>query len=72
MLGIVPTTEEIRQFLIAEGYTVREKRDLAQGGSQLVTDQGPVVNILSGGTVEVEGRDTADLQSKLSAHSHRP
>jgi hypothetical protein len=68
----VPTTEEIRQFLIAEGYTVREKRDLAEGGSQLVTDQGPVVNILSGGTVEVEGQDEGDLRSKLSTRSRHP
>jgi hypothetical protein len=66
IVWIVPTTEEIRQFLVAEGYTVREKRDLVEGGSQLLTDQGPIVNILDTGIVRVEGRNKTDLEAKLS------
>jgi hypothetical protein len=57
---------------VAEGNTVREKRDLVDGGTQLITDQGPTVNIRVTGMVQVEGRDKADLESKLSARQDRP
>jgi len=61
----MPTTEEILRFLTSEGYTIRERRALPQGGVELLTDQGPVVHILPGGVVRVEGPDKGDLESKL-------
>jgi hypothetical protein len=62
----VPTSEEVEAFLVAEGYTVREVRQLGEGVIQLLTDQGPVVNVLATGTVEVQGRDKPGLESKLT------
>jgi hypothetical protein len=61
----MPTTEEILRFLASEGYTIRERRALPQEGVELLTDQGPVVHILPGGVVRVEGPDKGDLESKL-------
>jgi hypothetical protein len=54
------------------GYTVRERRDLARGACQLVTDQGPIVNVFDTGIVQVEGQDKAELEAKLAARSRRP
>lgn len=59
------TPDEIEEQIQQAGYTVKDRRDLAQGGVQFRTDEGPIVNVYNTGTVQVQGRDKAELEAKL-------
>jgi predicted nucleotide-binding protein len=61
----VATSDEVHEFLLAEGYTVRDTRDLDQG-VQIRTNEGPIVNVYNTGTVQVQGRNKSELEAKLA------
>lgn len=59
------TPDEVRTILDTNGYTIKSKQELAQGGVQLRTNEGPIVNVFNTGTVQCQGKNKEELESLL-------
>ena len=61
----MPTPDDIEQQIHQAGYTIKDQRELDQGGIQFRTEEGPIVNVYRTGTVQVQGRNKAELEGRL-------
>jgi len=59
------TPDQVRTLLDTNGYTIKSEQQLAQGGVQLRTNEGPIVNVFDTGTVQCQGRNKVELEALL-------